>query len=233
MAEQEPDPVSAVLNIPELLEAICLHLPTENIARSRRVSRFWKEVIDTSVKLQQALFLLPTKPERYFKWVKRVHHDLDNLWQPVLLPEPSEGSRLVVGIHPILEPGNEACIFCSDHASLKTVPLDTLLTQPPSRKVVMRHRPAEISIERESGVTSGAVLEKLGLSLLPDDIKECNDILPRKVLFDFPGLIADITPYVQSAIKEELRQRTTPQEDQEPTPVSDDQEDCLIPRWLM
>ncbi|KAK3936401.1 hypothetical protein QBC46DRAFT_345621 [Diplogelasinospora grovesii] len=51
---------SAVLFIPELLEAILLHIDMVTLLVSAsRVSRHWRDVISKSSKLQEALFFKP------------------------------------------------------------------------------------------------------------------------------------------------------------------------------
>lgn len=53
--------MAGVLDIPELLEAILLHLPTRDLLLSQGVSRHWKEIVDESIALQRALFFEPDK----------------------------------------------------------------------------------------------------------------------------------------------------------------------------
>ncbi|CAK1361063.1 hypothetical protein CB0940_03526 [Cercospora beticola] len=47
------------LNVAELLERILLSLPMKDILLDQRVSKFWKELVKNSPKLQQALFYRP------------------------------------------------------------------------------------------------------------------------------------------------------------------------------
>ncbi|PPJ53149.1 hypothetical protein CBER1_11666 [Cercospora berteroae] len=47
------------LSVAELLERILLSLPTRDILLDQRVSKFWKELVRNSPKLQQALFYQP------------------------------------------------------------------------------------------------------------------------------------------------------------------------------
>ena len=48
-----------VLGTPELLEAILLRLPTQDLLLSQRVNKQFKDTITQSMRLQQALFLAP------------------------------------------------------------------------------------------------------------------------------------------------------------------------------
>ncbi|KAL4879720.1 hypothetical protein BJY04DRAFT_88756 [Aspergillus karnatakaensis] len=56
-----PQPSTALraLQTPEILEQILLHLPLTPLLLSQRVSKYWKTVLATSPKLQQALYLRP------------------------------------------------------------------------------------------------------------------------------------------------------------------------------
>lgn len=51
---------STVLEIPELLEAVLKPVGTIDLARARRVCHFWKNTVDRSILLQQALYLAPS-----------------------------------------------------------------------------------------------------------------------------------------------------------------------------
>lgn len=65
--ERDPDhgPASdQVLALPEILENILLYLPMGDVLlNAQRVARCWKDTINCSTKLQQALFLIPLTPE--------------------------------------------------------------------------------------------------------------------------------------------------------------------------
>lgn len=57
---------SMALQTPELLEQILLHLPMLELLHCQRVCRHWKDVIDSSPVLQQALYFRPAPiPESY------------------------------------------------------------------------------------------------------------------------------------------------------------------------
>lgn len=163
------NPAYAVLNTPELLEAICSHLPMRTLTRARRVSRFWKEVIDGSVQLRRMLFLVPEEPEFRFCWVKnerappRLSH-----WRPIILlmPYPPRG-KIVIKAHPILSmnrvPGTSFSASL-DSRMLTWVPPDTFICQPPLQRVRMlicgrifrKHY-----FVCDEGLTFGAILEGL------------------------------------------------------------------------
>lgn len=50
---------SSALQTPELLEQVLLYLPMRDLLHSQRVCRYWKDVIDSSPVLQQALYFRP------------------------------------------------------------------------------------------------------------------------------------------------------------------------------
>lgn len=63
-------PVNEVLEIPELLEPILIHLEFEELFAARRVSRFWLEVLNASLQLRRVMFLSPEdnraiRPQRF------------------------------------------------------------------------------------------------------------------------------------------------------------------------
>jgi len=60
MATDTRTPCKRVLETPELLEAILLHLPLRSIVLAQRVCVFFRSTISASPLLQQALFLMPT-----------------------------------------------------------------------------------------------------------------------------------------------------------------------------
>ncbi|KAI5357998.1 putative F-box-like domain superfamily protein [Septoria linicola] len=47
------------LNVAELLERILLQLPMKDILLDQRVAKFWRDLVKSSPKLQQALFYRP------------------------------------------------------------------------------------------------------------------------------------------------------------------------------
>lgn len=107
---------AAVFNIPELMEAILLHLPMRDLAATRRVNKALHRLIETSLSLQRKLFLLPNKePPEYWGWV--CTNDVSEFVTspgsppspPAFLPlyEPEVTARL----NPLLEPddGRRLC----------------------------------------------------------------------------------------------------------------------------
>lgn len=141
------------------------------LTRARRVSRFWKEVIDGSVQLRRMLFLVPEKPQFRFCWIKnerpppRLSH-----WRPVILlmPYPPRG-KVVVKAHPILRVDSvPSALFRAmvDSRMLTRVPSHTFICQPPLQHVFMRicgnltHNRVHKCVCRE-GLTFGAILEGL------------------------------------------------------------------------
>ncbi|KAK5681767.1 hypothetical protein LTS10_006300 [Elasticomyces elasticus] len=48
-----------VLELPELLEAILVGLPTKDLLFAQKVCGFWKRTIETSTSIQKALYLVP------------------------------------------------------------------------------------------------------------------------------------------------------------------------------
>ncbi|KAK5708067.1 hypothetical protein LTR97_000607 [Elasticomyces elasticus] len=48
-----------VLNLPELLEVILLHLPARDLLFAQKVCKTWKLTVDTTLSIQKALFFAP------------------------------------------------------------------------------------------------------------------------------------------------------------------------------
>ena len=57
-------PRKAVLGTAELLEEIMLHLPAKTVFASQRVCRLFRDTVQTSIRIKQKLFLLPSDAER-------------------------------------------------------------------------------------------------------------------------------------------------------------------------
>lgn len=53
---------SAVLSVPELLEIVLLHLSAKDLLLSQRVARLWRQTVQRSKYLRQALFLESVEP---------------------------------------------------------------------------------------------------------------------------------------------------------------------------
>ena len=53
-----------VFQIPEMLEVILYELPTKDLLLSKAVCKMWRDTIDSSVKLQKALFMIEDGDER-------------------------------------------------------------------------------------------------------------------------------------------------------------------------
>ncbi|KAF2815173.1 uncharacterized protein BDZ99DRAFT_515919 [Mytilinidion resinicola] len=60
--KMEASAAKRVLGVTELLEFILLKLPIQNIFQAQRVCKQWKEAIDNSSPLQQAMWLTPRHP---------------------------------------------------------------------------------------------------------------------------------------------------------------------------
>ena len=71
---------SKAFAIPELLEAILLHLTTRDLLLSQRVAKNWKSTISASRLLRQALFLEPIPAQT--AWIARLRRDEEVLEEP-------------------------------------------------------------------------------------------------------------------------------------------------------
>ena len=71
---------SKAFAIPELLEAILLHLTTRDLLLSQRVAKNWKSTIEASRLLRQALFLDPIPAQT--AWVARLRRDEEVVDEP-------------------------------------------------------------------------------------------------------------------------------------------------------
>ena len=109
-----------VLNAPELIHDILIHLPFLDLLAVRRVSKRWKLQIDTSSSLQRALFLVPNGrvllPEHNpdFLGYRPSHHKHD----PVLM---GASPRLL----PVLEQ-KESLSTAGRAIDFRTIPLTIL-----------------------------------------------------------------------------------------------------------
>lgn len=63
-------PRQAVFNTAELLEAILLEIPMKQLFPIRRVSKQFRDTVNTSIKLQEEMFIRPRKAEKEF-WMLR------------------------------------------------------------------------------------------------------------------------------------------------------------------
>jgi hypothetical protein len=106
---EEPDRSSCndVLQLTELLEAILLNLSLKEIARAKRVSRKWRDVIDHSIRLQRKMFSQPEQREYrlQYNWNYETHFCCFVEVHPFV--PLSVGPGLVVNAHrwhPMLDP---------------------------------------------------------------------------------------------------------------------------------
>lgn len=76
---------SDTLQTPELLEQILLHLPMLDLLHSQRVCRHWKDIIDSSPTLQQALYFRPIPVGRNHGEVgSNLQYQGSNIFNPLL-----------------------------------------------------------------------------------------------------------------------------------------------------
>ena len=73
-------PRQAVFNTAELLEAILLQIPTKQLFTIRRVSKQFRDTVDSSVKLQEEMFLRPRKAEKEVWTLRTFKPHLPNEW---------------------------------------------------------------------------------------------------------------------------------------------------------
>ncbi|KAK3623229.1 hypothetical protein LTR56_021709 [Elasticomyces elasticus] len=123
-------PTIQVLNSPKLLESILLNLPMRDLLFALKVCKKFKQVIDTSRNIQQALFFIPAS---YAAMRDRPEADIDGLtcrvWRKTVLRNP-----LVAGTNKSSPWVRNACIQF-DRALLdvgsKASCLRMYLSQPP------------------------------------------------------------------------------------------------------
>ncbi|KAK5125777.1 hypothetical protein LTR85_012053 [Meristemomyces frigidus] len=96
---------SAVFDTFELLESILAHLPTADLARSRRLSSHFRDVIDRSHQLQQKLFLTPTSSTAWLQW----HSPETGDWETSITNDATKAEEPhtypIVTLHPALDDG--------------------------------------------------------------------------------------------------------------------------------
>ena len=107
---------ATVFNVPELMEAILLHLPMRDLDASRRVNKALHRLIETSLPLQRKLFLLPNKgPPEYWSWARNndMSEFVTSSGSPPSPPSPSSPAALtswlrepkvMARLNPLLEP---------------------------------------------------------------------------------------------------------------------------------
>lgn len=147
---------SSPLDIPELLGMTLSYLPADDIARSRRTSKFWRNVIDSTGDIKTALFFKPVKTFETFEWAK---HPTTGKHEPRIQQKVRPLSEMkaqpqkypIVTFHPILLNARSACddiykfgthiYFDLDkiHALKPGKWLDMLISQPPLQEMGIGH----------------------------------------------------------------------------------------------
>lgn len=88
-----PASVVAVLDNPYLLEAVLAEVPMRDLLRFTRVSKTWKQLIQTSFKLQRALFLKTSSSKSTVATLKRID-DVRSIPASVLKHLPQDESSV-------------------------------------------------------------------------------------------------------------------------------------------
>lgn len=148
-------------------------LPINSLTRALPVSKHWNSAILNSPQLRRTLFLEPAPAKIHLEWKT----DVDARWyeeeefacrayHPVIVSQASQGSKVVVVAHPILQPRGHLFTSLETHwvdcKSYRMVPRPTLLFQPPLAKVLLQMRGGDdITIERREGVTFGDIYREL------------------------------------------------------------------------
>ncbi|TLD08169.1 hypothetical protein E2P81_ATG10480 [Venturia nashicola] len=160
------NPLSAILDQPELFVSVLSYLPKRDLARAQRVSKHWSQTILNFAELRRILWQEPTKTTRiYLAW-----EDPTTGRAPFFTREASEDTRLIVEGHPAL-----VTWMCGEEVEftyfikialpladeLKTVPASTLLFQPPLESITMNCRYSHWTqiLKRSGGLTFGDVVE--------------------------------------------------------------------------
>lgn len=140
-------PASRVFAIPELLEAILILLPPEDILTVQRVAKAWKQTIDASRRLPQALFIEPMAPET--SWIAQLREDDDQ-------PEPN---AFKVGRYTVTQlPTTQTHEVYSATPQITTkVQLNTLL----HHRGHWKHMTLDDRIERGEGLRLGRTKKKI------------------------------------------------------------------------
>jgi hypothetical protein len=135
-------------------------LTTRDLTRTLSVPKQWKATVLSSTELQRKLFLLPSREKKnYFQY-----------YYPgpdTIVSQPSDSSKLIVEPHPIIashrKRGWTTCVAIDwmKCYELTMVPPSTFLFQPPVEIVRITHLKREEWIQRDGGMTFGAVVEKL------------------------------------------------------------------------
>ena len=127
-------PATKVFAIPELLEAILLHLSTRDLLLSQRVAKTWKTTIDGSHLLRQALFLDPIPAQT--AWIARLNPEGEQ-------SSPKEPNTFSIGKYTVTQlPASQlpnisdSTTFISNHVTLNTL----LLTRGHFQPLTLRDR---------------------------------------------------------------------------------------------
>lgn len=157
-------------------------------------------------------FRPPAKPEYYLEWVKDFDLTYEtntcvNNYVPFLRREVTQKSKVIVKAHPILDTDKtlktllETKLF--NPSSLMQVRPDTLLFQPPAQKVVSvatSRRTMRFSVERQEGITFGAIIEELGRATYRDGSRWSWES-SEPICIEAQGVIVEDSVHVQNAIK--------------------------------
>jgi hypothetical protein len=177
--------------------AIMRDLTTRDLTRTLSVSKQWNGAIASSTELRRKLFLLPSREEKsYFQCN---YPDPDTI-----VSQPSDSSKLIVEPHPIIAPyrrrGWSECVAIDwmKCYKLTMVPPATFLCQPPVEKVLIVHRRREVWIQREEGLTFGAVVENL--EAMDEDYKHQNPRIREAMSDEDKGILANDPNYGYSTL---------------------------------
>ena len=179
-----------VFNTIELLEQILLYLDTKNLVRLQRVCHQWRDVMDRSKILQEALFLSPSPVRAFAPWKRTPPPPFARLSTLIKVSAKSPEATPITTLHPALQevPANVpntridfvldartllTCSPASWRATFVTQPPTTYLTlscifewdYPQFDTVICQRR-----IEDENGVRLGNVLAAIRQDL--DDVSK-------------------------------------------------------------
>lgn len=158
---------------------ILSHLSTRDLTRALTVSKHWHNVIldPKSRDLRRILFLEPAEATEYLdvrNYFYPRHYKGKRDGYPAIVHEPSDGSKLIVEVHPVLLPHcgryNTTRIYMRHvHlGDLRSVPPSTYLSQPPLEQINLNSSTGTLStVQAAGGVTFGALLEDLA-TRVPD-----------------------------------------------------------------
>ncbi|KAK4902700.1 hypothetical protein LTR27_000639 [Elasticomyces elasticus] len=160
---------TAVFDTTELLEHILSSLAFVDLVHAERVDRYWRDVVASSVRLKETLFL-KAAPAELFATVPNAAKRLNK--RELLLSADKSWPIMVVDVHPALvataisAPGWSIDISCTIDIDLLTDPgrwRNCYVFQPPCKKALLVFLIQDVDRDRKWGQIFSLVEDDIGV----------------------------------------------------------------------